>query len=115
MKKDRLVANFRPHIHLKFPALLVLCLMCLRSKTVGSQSDIIIAASFTAISLKLLMLFPTGNFISSLDDAKEATELQPSFVKAILNGEKNRFENEVAWMSYPLWRYLCFQEFGPGF
>ena len=84
--------------------MLVLCLICLRSKTFGSQSDIIIAASFTAISLKLLMIFPTGNFISSLDDAKEATELRPSFVKAILNGEKNRLEKEIAWMPYLFWR-----------
>ncbi|XP_074633033.1 uncharacterized protein LOC141891899 isoform X1 [Acropora palmata] len=36
--------------------------------------------------------FDLGNFISSLDDAKEATELRPSFVKAILNGARASFE-----------------------
>ena len=59
------------------------------------------------------MIFPTGNFISSLDDAKEATELRPSFVKAVLNGEENCLEKEVAWMCYLFWRQPCFEQFGP--
>ena len=37
--------------------------------------------------LKFLNIFSTENFIDSLDDAKLATDLQPSFVKAIISGK----------------------------
>ena len=37
--------------------------------------------------LKFLYIFFTENFIDSLDDAKLATDLQPSFLKAIISGK----------------------------
>ena len=37
--------------------------------------------------LKFLYIFSTENFIDSLDDAKLATDLQPSFLKAIISGK----------------------------
>ena len=40
-----------------------------------------------SLVLKFLNIFSTENFIDSLDDAKLATDLQPSFVKAIISGK----------------------------